>query len=430
MSTSPKNKQPKKILLDNGLTIIAEEIPTALSCTLSIWVNAGSIDEDISNNGISHFIEHIVFKGTKTRSALDIAEQSENVGANLNAFTDREHTCYHTRVLSEHVSVTLELFLDMLFNPKLNDNDFELERQVILEEIKMYEDTPEDLVQDFLYEIIWKEHPLGKPLTGTIKSIASLKKDLVIKYLNNLYTPDNIIVSVAGKFNLDEIIKQAEKFTSHVKRKKKKDEPPPLIITPDIFIKAKELEQSHLCFATKGVSVFEEDRYVLAVIDIAIGGGMSSRLFQEIREKRGLAYSISSYYHTNKLGGLFGVYAATTSKDSSLVTDLVLKELKSIKKNGLKADELERAKMQLKTSLFLELESAQVRAFRNALYSLYYNKFFTIEEINDSVQSITNERVIKLANELFDSKYFALTLLGPKSGLPNKTQLEDVINKY
>ncbi len=429
MSNS-KSKQPKKILLDNGLTIIAEEILTALSCTLSIWVNAGSIDEDISNNGISHFIEHIVFKGTKTRSALDIAEQSENVGANLNAFTDREHTCYHTRILSEHVPVALELFLDMLFNPKLNDNDFELERQVILEEIKMYEDTPEDLVQDILYEVIWKEHPLGKPITGTTKSISNLKKDLVIKYLNNLYTPDNIVVSVAGKFNLDEIVKQVEKFTSHIKRNKKKTDPPALIVTPDIFIKAKELEQSHLCFATKGVSVFEEDRYVLAVIDIAIGGGMSSRLFQEVREKRGLAYSISSFYHTNKLGGIFGVYAATTSKDSGLVADLIFKELKSIKKNGLKADELERAKMQLKTSLFLELESSQVRAFRNALYSLYYNRFFTVEEINESVQSITNERVIKLANDLFDSKYFALTLLGPKSGIPNKTQLEDVIKKY
>lgn len=424
------NKPPKKILLDNGLVIIAEEIPTALSCTLSIWVNAGSIDEEISNNGISHFIEHIVFKGTKTRTALDIAEQSENVGANLNAFTDREHTCYHTRVLSEHISVALELFLDMLFNPKLDENDFELERQVILEEIKMYEDTPEDLVQDFLFEIIWKEHPLGKPVTGTTKSISDLKKDLVVKYLNNLYTPDNMVISVAGKFNLDEVIKQAEKFVSHIKRKNKKVEPPPLILTPDIFIKAKELEQLHLSFATKGVSVFEEDRYVLAVIDIALGGGMSSRLFQEIREKRGLAYSISSYYHTNKLGGLFGVYAATTSKDAGGVTGLILKELKAIKKNGLKADELERAKMQLKTSLFLELESNQVRAFRNALYSLYYNKFFTIDEINNSVQSITNERVAKLANELFDSKYFTLTLLGPKSGLPTKTQLEDVIKKY
>lgn len=430
MSISPNNKQPEKILLDNGLTIISEEIPTALSCTLSIWVNAGSIDEITSNNGISHFIEHIVFKGTHTRTALDIAEQSENVGANLNAFTDREHTCYHTRILSEHVPVALGLFLDMLFNPKLDDNDFELERQVILEEIKMYEDTPEDLVQDFLYETIWKEHSLGRPITGSIKSISSLKKESVIKYLNNLYTPDNIVISVAGKFNLLEIVKQVEQFTSHIKIQKKKIDPPYPIITPDLFIKVKELEQSHLCFATKGVSVYEEDRYVLAVIDIAVGGGMSSRLFQEIREKRGLAYSISSFYHTNKLGGLFGVYAAIASKDATLVADLILKELDAIKKKGLKNDELERSKMQLKTSLFLELESTQVRAFRNALYSLYYNRFFTIDEINESIQSITNERVVKLANDLFDSKYYAITLLGPKNGLPTKQLLEEVVKKY
>ena len=158
---------PKKIILDNGLRIIAEEIPAALSCALSIWIDAGSLDEGLSNNGVSHFIEHIVFKGTKTRSALDIAVQSENVGANLNAFTDREHTCFHTTVLSEYVSTALELFLDMLFNPELRDIDFELERQVILEEIKMYDDTPEDLVQDLLYEVIWKGHPLGKLITGT-----------------------------------------------------------------------------------------------------------------------------------------------------------------------------------------------------------------------------------------------------------------------
>ena len=318
-------RPPQKIVLNNGLRIIAEEIPSALSCTLSIWINAGSIDEEISNNGVSHFIEHIVFKGTKTRSALDIAEQSENVGANLNAFTDREHTCYHTRILSEHVLIALELFLDMLFHPKLLVSDINLEKQVILEEIKMYEDTPEDLVQDLLYEVMWKGHPLGKPITGTIDSITNLKKDSVQNYLNDLYTPDNMIISVAGKFNLDEIVKKTEKLTSHINSKCHKKDSPPLHITPEIFIKDKEIEQTHLSFATKGVSVYEEDRYILAVIDIALGGGMSSRLFQEIREKRGLAYAISSYYHTNRLGGHFGVYAGTTAVESQQVLELILK---------------------------------------------------------------------------------------------------------
>lgn len=415
--------QPKKITLSNGLRILAEEMPGAFSCALSIWVNCGPIDEEVSNNGISHFIEHIVFKGTKTRSALDIAEQSENVGANLNAFTDREHTCYHTRVLSEHVSIVLELFLDMLFNPKLDTSDFELERQVILEEIKMYQDTPEDLVQDLLYEIIWKGHPLGRPITGTLQSISNLKKDSVTSYLKNLYTPDNMIISVAGRFDLDDIIKVTEKFTANAKNKKEKKEPGPLLITPDIFIENKDIEQTHLSFATKGTSVYEEDRYTLAVIDVAIGGGMSSRLFQEIREKRGLAYAVSSYYHTNRLGGLFGIYAGTTPKDSTLVVDLILKELKSIKKIGLKHDELERAKMQLRTSLLLELESSNVRAFRNALYDLYYNRFLTVEEINKSVQLITSERVHKLADEILDPKYFTLTVVGPRQEMPKEFKL-------
>ena len=422
---------PQKIVLDNGIIIISEQIPTALSCTLSIWTDCGTIDEDISNNGISHFIEHIVFKGTHTRTAIEIAEQSENVGANLNAFTDREHTCYHTRLLGEHLDVALELFIDMLFNPRLDEKDFELERQVILEEIKMYLDNPEELVQDFIFEIMWKDHPLGKPITGTVKSITNLKKEQVTEYMGHLYTPDNMVISVAGKFDLDKLIKNIKRFTASAGNKKRnKRTPAPIIVTPEVFIKAKALEQSHLNLATKGVSVFDEDRYTLAVIDIATGGGMSSRLFQEIREKRGLAYSVSTYYHTNKLGGLFGVYSATTSKDSNFVTDLILKELNDIKKNGLKPEELERAKMQLKTSLFLELESTKVRAFRNALYQLYYQRFLTPEEIDHSIQSITNEKVIELANKIFDSKYFALTLIGPKDDLPTQQQLVDIINAY
>lgn len=423
MLTQNNHNSPQKIILNNGIRIISEEVPGAMSCALSVWVDAGTIDEEVSNNGVSHFIEHIVFKGTKTRTALDIAEQSENVGANLNAFTDREHTCYHTRALGEYAPIALELFLDMLFNPKLASDDFELERQVILEEIKMYQDTPEDLVQDLLYEVIWKGHPLGKPITGTTDSITNLKKDSVTNYLNNLYTPDNMVISIAGKFDLDEIINKTERLTSHVNKKRKKIKAPPLLIIPDVFIEDKEIEQAHLSFATQGVSVFEEERYTLAVIDTALGGGMSSRLFQEVREKRGLAYAISSYYHTNKLGGLFGIYSGTTGKESTLVLDLILKELKDLKKRGLTPEELERSKMQLRTSLLLELESPNVRAFRNALYDLYYNRFLTVEEINTSVQSITNERVIKLANEIFDPKYYTLVVVGPKDELPKTFRL-------
>ena len=423
MSTTLQYKHPKKIVLDNGLRIIAEEVPGALSSSLSIWIDAGSADEEVSNSGVSHFIEHIVFKGTKTRSALDIAEQSENVGANLNAFTDREHTCFHTKVLSEHTSIPLKLFLDMILNPKLDKNDMELERQVILEEVKMYMDTPEDLVQDLLYEVIWKGHPIGRPITGTTESISSLNKRLIKKYLNELYTPDNIVISVSGKFDLDKIVKQAKKLTKNIKSKKVKKSLPPLTITPDIFIEDKDTELSHISFATKGLSVYEEERYTLAAIDAALGGGTSSRLYQEIREKRGLAYVVSSYYNTNKLGGLFGIYAGTTAKDTSRVVDLILKELKKVKKHGLKHDEIKRAKMQLKTSLILELESIKVRSFRNALYDLYYNRFISPDEINKSVQAITNEKVIKLAREIFDPKYFTLTIVGPRDSMPKTFKL-------
>ena len=416
-------KLPEKVVLDNGITIISERIPGALACSLSIWINAGSVHEELNNNGISHFIEHIVFKGSKTRTALDFAEESENIGASLNAFTDRENTCFHTMVLSEYAHIPLELFLDMLFNTKLDKDDFELERQVILEEIKMYKDTPEDLAQDKLYEIFWKNHPMGRPITGTAETITNLKRDDVSDFLKKFYTPDNIVISLAGEFDLYKIIKKTEELTKGIKRKLEKKDVFPLKITPDVLIEDKEIEQAYLSFATKGSSIYEEDRYTLAVIDMALGSGSSSRLFQEIREKRGLAYTISSYYHTNRLGGLFGIYAATTGKDSQKVMDLILKELHSIKKHGLKKDELERSKMQLRTSLLIELESSKVRAFRNALYELYYNRFLSIDEINNSIQSITNENIIKLSEDIFDPKYFTLVVVGPKRNLPKEFKL-------
>ena len=418
MTDFAKYEPPKKITLNNGLRIIMEGIPSALSCTVSLWVDGGVIDENESVNGVSHFIEHIVFKGTHKRTALQIAEESENVGANLNAFTDKEHTCYHAMVLGEYLPTVVELFLDMLFNSKIENNDFELERQVILEEIKMYEDTPEDLVQDILHETMWKGHPLGKPITGTIKSISSFKRETLLEHLANLYTPDNMVISIAGKFDFTETMNQIESIISNNTSKRNKNAPPLLEITPGVYIEHRDIEQAHLSFATKGTSVFEQDRYTLAVIDIALGGGMSSRLFQEIREKRGLAYAVSSYYQTNKLGGLFGVYAGTTGKDSSQVMEIILKELNEVKSNGFSKSELERAKMQLRTSMFLELESTKVRSFRNALNELYYQKFFTTDETNESIQAITNEDVIRLSNEIFNPKYFTLAVVGPREELP------------
>ena len=412
-----ETRPPKKIILDNGIKVILDEIKDRFSSAVSVWIDAGVVDENQTNNGVSHFIEHIVFKGTKTRSSLDIAEQSEDVGANLNAFTEREHTCFHTNVLSDYAPVVIELFLDMLFHPKLDEKEFELERQVILEEIKMYKDTPEDLAQDLMFEKIWKGHPVGRPITGTIETITNLKKIQVTSCLNTLYTPDNMVISLAGNFNEKEIMKKIEELTQDVNKKKNKSAAPPLTVNSEIFFEDKQIEQAHLCFATNGVSVYDEDRYTLAVMDIALGGGSSSRLFQEIREKRGLAYSISSSYHTNRLGGIFGIYAGTTFKDMPVVVDLILKEIKKVKEHGLKQEELKRAKMQLRTNLLVELESTTVRAFRNALYELYYNHFLSPEIISQSIQSITNERILNMANKIFDQRYFTLVVVGPEKKL-------------
>lgn len=412
-----------KTVLPNGIKLITEYMPEAYSATVMVWVSAGPDIENNSNKGISHFIEHLLFKGTHTRNSKQIVEAVENRGGSLNAFTDKDFTCYYAKVLKEESAVTVDVLLDMLFNSKLDKNDLEIERKVILEEIKMYEDTPDELVYDLFLKSYWNDHPLGQPITGTKKSVSSIKKDDILEFMEHNYTPDNILISVAGNFNHEEILETILNRTSTLKAKGQKHILTNPEISPKINFAKKDIEQAHICIGSKAISLYDDSRYALALMDLSLGGGMASRLFQEIREKRGLVYSINTYEALYRQTGVFGAYAATNAENTEDVINLIIEEFDKLKAEGLTEDEIKKAKSQIKGNLLISLESTKYRASRAARSELYFNKDFNIQEICDIIDSISNKDIITLANQVLDSKNIAITVVGPKKAALKKLNL-------
>lgn len=403
-----------KTVLPNGIKLVTEFMPEAYSATVMVWVSAGPDIENKDNKGISHFIEHLLFKGTQTRNSKQIVEAVENRGGSLNAFTDKDFTCYYAKVLKEESAVTVDVLLDMIFNSKLDKDDLEIERKVILEEIKMYEDTPDELVYDLFLNEYWNDHPLGQPITGTEKSVSSIKKDDILEFMGQNYTPDNILISVAGNFNHDEILETILNRTSSINTKGQKHILTIPEISPKINFAKKDIEQAHICIGSKAVSLYDDRRYALALMDLSLGGGMASRLFQEIREKRGLVYSINTYEALYRQTGVFGAYAATNAENTEEVVKIVIGEFDKLKADGLTEDELRKAKSQIKGNLMISLESTKYRASRSARSELYFNKDFDIYEICDIIDAVSNTDIINLANLVLDSKNIAITVVGPK----------------
>lgn len=404
--------------LPNGLKVVLQKVPVFNSCALNVTVNTGSVDEDSCVNGISHFIEHIVFKGTKTRTALQISEGAEELGADLNAFTSEELTAFHAVGLGEFSPLLLELLLDIVFNPRLDENDIEMEKGPIIQEIKMYKDNPQQRTIFLLSELMFKDHPYGRPILGSIDTVSSLNKDKLQERLNKLYVPQNIVLSVSGNFDEDDITKLVESLSPISKYSFEKSQVAPYTVSSDIVIENKDTEQAHFALGTYGPSIYEEDKYVLRLLNIALGGGMSSRLFQEIREKRGLAYSVYSFDDINRQCGIFGVYVGCDLDKVTESLSLILKEFEDIKKNGLTPKELNKAKMQLKSQLLLQLESTSSVAFSNARNQLYFNRDVSGGEITNILNAIDNDRIIKLANKIFNPKLYSLAVVGPEAKLP------------
>jgi len=404
--------QAKKTVLDNGLKVLTETIPTMRSAAVGIMVGAGSADETPEEAGLTHFIEHMAFKGTPKRSAFQIAEALDEVGGRFNAYTSKEQTMYYAVVLDKYLHVAVDVLSDIFLNPLLKPADIDMEKGVILEEINMYEDTPDELIHDLFAETILHGHPLGRPTIGTKESVKSFQRESFLKYRGRLYAPDNVIVSAAGNLEHEKVIELVKPIFSGFPGNKQKARMPEPKISGEIRVKNKKTEQVHLCLGVKGLAQVDEDRYAFSLMETILGGSMSSRLFQEIREKRGLAYAVYSANSPFKDCGIFYVYAGTEMKNLTQVIELILQEFTKMKKQGLTPKEMERAKEHLKGTLVLGLESTSSRMSYIARSEFYYDRIITIDEIFEKVDKVSHEDIVRLANQYFKDEFLTLTIIG------------------
>jgi predicted Zn-dependent peptidase len=408
----------RRTILSNGLTILTEKMNHIRSVAMGVWIGAGSRHELAEVNGISHFVEHMVFKGTKSRSAQIIAREVDAIGGNLDAFTGKETVCFNMKVLDEHVPTALEVLSDLVLNPVFASEEIQRERGVILEEIKMDEDNPDYLVHEIFTQNFWKDHPLGKPILGTKETVKRFERDTLMDFYGGRFLGGNMIFSAAGNIEHDNFVEQvSRRFDSLPAGQSAKPDVPPRTTARINLRNKKSLEQVQLCLGVPAPPVADEARYVTLVLNTVLGGGMSSRLFQTIREERGLAYAIYSDLNPYSDTGSLCVYAGTSADKAVQVVDLVMAEFSRLKGQLLQPDELRRAKDQLKGNLLLSLESSMSRMSNLARQQMYFNYFFGLQEILDKVEEVTAEQVMDTANALFQPDLVAVTLLGRLDGL-------------
>lgn len=406
----------RKSLLSNGIRVVSEAIPYVKSVTLGIWIGTGARSESENNHGISHFIEHLMFKGTEKRSAKCIAETVDAVGGQLNAFTAKEHTCYYMKVLDSQVDLALDILSDMLMSSKFAAGDIDREREVVLEEVHMYEDTPDELVHDIHLGKIWRGHELGRNILGSTNSISKFDESMVREYYQQFYTPDNLVIAAAGNLNHDNLVNAIERFFIRMEGTKKHIETKVPVITPAKTVRAKETEQVHLCLSAQGVPQNSPEIYKIHVLNNILGGGISSRLFQAIREEKGLAYSVYSYQTNYSDAGLFTVYAGTRPANVLQVIEIIFQTMQSVKDDGITEAELKRAKEQLKGSLFLGLESSSSRMSRLGKMEIMLGKYISLEEVVEKIERVSLSDVKVMAQQLFCPELLCLTALGPITG--------------
>jgi predicted Zn-dependent peptidase len=410
----------RKRVLDNGIRLVTEQIPTLKSVTVGMWVNAGSRDETPSEAGYSHFLEHMLFKGTETRSAIDISREIDALGGEMNAFTTRETTTFYVKVLDQHLPQALELLADLLYRSRLSPKEIEREKQVVLEEIRMVQDDPEDLVQELHTGLVMGRHPLGRPVLGLESTIARLRRDDLRRYLAMHYQPKDMVLAVAGNFDQNRLDRVIDRFFGNHRSPVSPDGaggrkrwPPE--ICGGVILKRKPLEQVHLCVGLKGVAAGHKDRYAVYALNTVLGGSVSSRLFQEVREKRGLAYSIYSFLSGYSDGGTITIYVGTRAREVERVLDVIRREIRKIAARGIEGEELRRAKEQMKGSLMLSLESSHSRMNKLAKDELIAGQHTSLEQMLMDIDELSLPRVARVAQGLFDQKTLAITCLGPLS---------------
>ncbi len=402
----------KKEHLENGIPVVMEPISGVRSVAVGIWVKVGSRYETHEENGISHFLEHMFFKGTKKRTTRDISVDIDSLGGDLNAFTSRENTAFYIKVLDEHVGKGVDLLSDIFVNSIFPEEELEKEKKIIKEEIKMVEDTPDDYIHDLFSLTVWGQEGIGQPILGRRETVASFTRDHVISHIKKYYGTKDIVIACAGNFSREEMIALLNRRFGGLRHGSTPKKGVGPVFQRSVKVYSKEMSEAHICIGVPGVSQVSEDRYAFFVLNTILGAGVSSRLFQEIREKRGLAYSVYSFTSSYQDAGLWGVYAGVSKKRIREVAEVIIAEMRSFSRT-LTDSELQRAKNHLKGNLILGLESTNSRMNNLARQEIYFGRYISPEEVLKSVDMVSMKQIRELSDRLISDDMFAVTALGP-----------------
>jgi predicted Zn-dependent peptidase len=403
----------RKTTLAGGLRVLTESMPAVRSASIGIWADVGSSLERREQRGISHVVEHMLFKGTQRRSAREIAETMDGVGGSLNAFTDKETTCYYAKVIDRHVPLAMDVLSDMFLHSAFDPQELAKEQKVILEEIKMYEDSPDELIHDLFLQTMWSGSNLGEPTIGFVDTVNRVTPADLRAHMKRYYAPNSVIVAAAGNVEHDRFVELVAECFAQFKGKSPQLEPDAPHTTPSAMVRQKDSEQAYVVLGSRGLNVRDDRRFALSVLDTVLGGGMSSRLFQEIREKRGLVYTVYSFQAAYRAAGLFGIYAGTSPENVQPCIDVIAEQLAALRTIDVSENELHLAKEHIKGSLTLSLESTSSRMIRLGRNEFALGRQVTPEEIEERVDAVTADEIIGLARELFAEDQLGLCILGP-----------------
>jgi predicted Zn-dependent peptidase len=413
-----------KTVLNNNIRIVSKKMPHVHSVSMGVWVNVGARDESSSESGLSHFIEHMIFKGTEKRTAFQIAKEFDAIGGQTNAFTSAENTCYHAKVIDTHLETMVDILSDIFLNSVFDEKEVENERAVILQEIAMVEDSPDEYIHVLSGSNFWGDNSLGRSVLGTRENIAGFNAHALKGFFHKFYQPERIVISAAGNLEHNRLVDLIGPVFESIRP----GNGFPERVTPQgnskLNLHQRQLEQVHICLGTKGMSITDPRRYAYSLMNTILGGNMSSRLFQEIREKRGLAYSVYSFISSYVDTGIFGAYAGLNPKNARRATELILKEISSLKQTRVDPNELKDAKEHTKGSLMLASESNDNQMVRLAQNDTHFGRYIPLEEIANNIESVTQDDIFDLAESLFQKRRFALTLLG---SVTQKNEFNDIL---
>ncbi len=414
-----------KTTLKNGIRIVSKKMPHARSVSMGVWVNVGARDESELESGLSHFIEHMIFKGTRKRSAFQIAKEFDAIGGHTNAFTAMETTCYHARVMDTHTDTMVEILSDIFINSAFDSAEIDKERPVILQEIGMVEDSPEEYVHVLSGYNFWGENPLGRSILGSPNNIIQFDAQMIKKFFQRLYQPERIVIAAAGKLDHNRLVDLVQPAFETIKPGNGFPQRIPPQGCSVVDLSHRDLEQMHICLNATGLSITDPRRYTFSLLNTILGGNMSSRLFQEVREKRGLAYSVYSFISSHGDTGMFGVYAGVAPRQAQETTRLVLDEINRLREKRIDPSELKGAIEYTKGGLMLASESIDNQMVRSAQNEIHFGCEIPLQKIIENVEAVTRDDILELANDLFHPRQMALTLLGPVNN--DKNEFEEIL---